>query len=408
MMDNIENNTTAYKADNSNPHVETLNAALAMYKRGEYSIALKMYSDLANYYTSPTLYLEMGNCCYNLGKNQHALEYWKKVVELDNINKTAYVNMGNLYYKTKKINLAIENWHIALTIEPDDPKVNLNLAIAYTEENLRSDAIKYYEKYLKYEKNITEEYLLIENKINGYKEKANSFLKEGADFQKVNNNKAALDCYVKALSHYPNYSKTNFNIGSLFFMDHNYEQAVKYWLRSYFIDSSYPKTIKNLAISYDCLKKFDYAYCFYARYSDYIVDDEDEMTKLTARMRQIKRFLEKNPYLIENHLEEADDFYYRKNDLNNAQVEYKNYLILEPSKKKIFLPILKKINYYLKPEEKVIEELVKKATKLVAQESYAEASLLFEKAMYLADDGSVEQSHLKAKYTMCVRKAGNK
>ena len=249
MVENVAGDSNFYRANNSSSHDDALNAALVMYKKGEYDKALKMYMDLLNYFTSPTLYLEIGNCYFKLGKNNYALEYWKKVIEIDNINKTAYINIGNLYYKNKHTNEAIENWLVALTIEPDDAKVNLNIAIAYTDLNMRAEAIKYYEKYLKYEKNINDEYNLIENKINSYKEIANSFLKEGADFQRVGNNRAALDCYVKALAHYPNYSKTNFNIGSLFFMDHNYEQAVKYWLNSYYIDSHYPKTMLNLAIS---------------------------------------------------------------------------------------------------------------------------------------------------------------
>jgi len=405
MIENVANNPGFYSADNSNTHQDALNAALAMYKKGQYEIALKMYNDLSNYYTSPSLYLELGNCYYKLGKNKYALEYWKKVVELDNINKTAYSNMGNLYYKTGNISQAIENWLTALTIEPDDARINLNLAIAYTDIDNRSLAIRYYEKYLKYESNKNDEYLLIENKINSYKETANIYLKEGADFQRSSNLKAALDCYIKALANYPNYSKTNFNIGSLFFMDHNYNQSIKYWLRSYFIDDSYPKTMLNLAISYDCSRQFDYAYCFYARYTDYILDNKTELSKVSNRMHQIKNHINKNPYLIDKHLEKASDLYHN-NDFYHARVEYKNYIMLKPEDKEIYMPIIQKINYYLNPEAKVIEELTKKAILLSQEERYAEASLIYEKAVKLCDENSVEYSHLKAKYTMCVRKAG--
>ena len=70
------------------------------------------------------------------------------------------------------------------------------------------------------------------------------------------------------------------------------------------------------------------------------------------------------------------------------------------------MPIIQKICYYLNPEEKVIEELAKKAGKLAAEERYAEASLVYDKAVKLCDVNSITYSHLKAKYTMCVRKAG--
>ncbi len=405
MIEDVVNNPNFYRADNSNSHQDALNAALATYKKGEYELALKMYMELSNYYTSPSLYLELGNCYYKLGKNKYAMEYWKKVIELDNINKTAYSNMGNLYYKSGNLQQAIENWLTALTVEPDDSKINLNLAIAYTDINNRSAAIRYYEKYLKYEENKNDEYLLIETKINNYKDIANEFLKEGANFQKASNYRAALDCYIKALANYPNYSKTNFNIGSLFFMDHNYEQAIKYWLNSYFIEDSYPKTILNLAISYDCARQFDYAYCFYARYTDYILDNKPELTKVSNRLSQIKNHLSKNPYLIDKHLERASDLYH-DNDFYHARVEYKNYIMLKPDDRNIYMPIIQKINYYLNPEVKVIEELTKKAAELVQEERFAEASLLYDKAVKLCDENSVDYSNLKAKYSMCVRKAG--
>ena len=270
---------------------------------------------------------------------------------------------------------------------------------------MKSEAIRYYEKYLKYEESKNDEYTLIENKINSYKETANTYLKEGAEFQKNSNFKASLDCYIKALASYPNYSKTNFNIGSLFFMDHNYKQAVKYWLKSYFIDDSYPKTMLNLAISYDCAKQFDYAYCFYARYTDYIVDNKEEYTKVSGRMNQLKLYINKNPYLIDKHLENASNLY-TNNNFYHARLEYQNYIMLKPEDRKIYMPLIQKINYYLNPEKKVIEELAVKAGKLVEKEKYAEASLLYDKAVKLCEENSLEYSHLKAKYTMSVRKAG--
>lgn len=406
MLEDVANSAGFYRADNSNTHQDTLNSALEMYKKGDYEVALRMYKDLSNYYTSPSLYLELGNCYYKLGKNKYALEYWKKVLELDNINKSAYSNLGNLYYKTGNVSLAIENWLTALTIEPDDAKINLNLAIVYTDNNMKSEAIRYYEKYLKYEQSKSDEYNLIENKIRSYKEAANNYLKEGAEFQKTSNFKAALDCYIKALANYPNYSKTNFNLGSLFFMDHNYKQAVKYWLKSYFIDDSYPKTMLNLAISYDCGRQFDYAYCFYVRYTDYIVDNKDEFSKVSNRMNQIKLHLNKNPYLIDKHLEKASTLY-TNNNFYHARLEYQNYIMLKPEDRKIYMPLIQKINYYLNPEKKVIEELAIKANTLVEKEKFAEASLLYDKAVRLCDENSIEYSHLKAKYTMCVRKASN-
>ena len=91
---------------------------------------------------------------------------------------------------------------------------------------------------------------------------------------------------------------------------------------------------------------------------------------------------------------------------DKAKVEYKNYIMLKPDAKNIYMPILDKINYYLNPEAKVIEELSKKAAELAQREKYAEASILYERALFLSTENTPEYSHLKAKHTLCIRKVG--
>ena len=53
-----------------------------------------------------------------------------------------------------------------------------------------------------------------------------------------------------------------------------------------------------------------------------------------------------------------------------------------------------------------IEELSKKAAELAQREKYAEASILYERALFLSTENTPEYSHLRAKYTLCVRKVG--
>lgn len=403
MPDIFFDNSEFYKSDNSDPHRDIINSALMLYKKGRYQESLERYLDLLNYYSGPTLYLELGNCYFQLGKNKFALEYWKKVIEMDIYNKTAYSNMGNVYYKTGNLSYAIENWLMALTIEPEDAKVNLNVAIAYADRKMRFESIKYYEKYLKYEKSATEDYKVVETKMNCLKDEASENLKQGTQFQAIGNHAAALDCYIKALSFYPNYSKTNYNIGSLFFMDHNYAQAIKYWLKSYYIDPQFPKTMLNLAISFDCMEKFDEAYCFYVRYLDFILEDKDEYNKVSNRIAKIKGYLEKNPFLIDKHLQKAEEAYHT-NDFYVALLYYQNYTMLKPASFRIYQPLIEKLSLFINPEAVITRQLNRDAQLASEEGDYLKAIQIYERGVLLSEPGSSEYSHFKAKHTLCLRK----
>lgn len=278
--------------DNSSMEENVLAAAKQHYVQGNYTEALKMYMDLASKESSADLFVDIGNCYYMLNGQKEALEYWNKAISLDSKHAKAYTNLGNLHYKNNQTEMAISYWLAALISRPEDAKTSLNLAIAFDKKEMRFEAIKYFEKYIKYEEEKhSEEYLKIKSNLQHCFEVASEYLAHGVKFQSEGDNKRAAACYFKSLANYPNLSKTNLNLGSIFFEDKNLELAIKYWKIAGFIDPNYDKTYSNLAISYDLKQEFDYAYCYYYQYMNYIISNKEEYYKTNKRVVKIKPYL---------------------------------------------------------------------------------------------------------------------
>ena len=378
--------------------------AKKLYDEKKYEQALKIYSDMLLYSADSDLYVKMGNCFDKMGKGQTAIEYWDKAIEVDSMNSNAYINFGNYYYKKNQIEKAIGYWLASLIPMPEEPTSNLNLAVAYTLKEMHMEAFFYYERYLKFaqDKN-SNKYLSIQKKIERDKKLGNDYLKLGFQYQSNGDSISALKCYKRAAVYCPVFSKIHLNIGSLYYADKNYEEAVKYWTNALYIDSNYPKIINNLAISYDMMQKYDYAYCYYSRYSKFVANKQAEIDKITARCHKIKPFLNANPYLINNHLEIAEDAF-SDCDYKRALNEYKNYVILNPEAQEDYIKLIIKIENYLNPDKGMIESCLFNGRKLLANNSnYEEAKSYFARVMVLADSSSQEYKEAKGLLTLCLQ-----
>ena len=275
--------------DNTNLQEKNIVAARNAYNAGKYTDALNLYLGIIHKSLDANIYIETGNCYYKLNSTKEALEYWEKATKLDSKNSKAYANIGNLYYRENNIEKAISFWLVALVLKPEDAQTSLNIAIAFDKKEMRFEAIRYFEKYLKYEDDkISAEYLRIKNEIRNCYNVANNCLNLGAQLQSQNENEKAANCYFKALANYPNLSKVNLNLGSIFFSDQNYPLAVKYWQNAAHIDPNYDKIYSNLAISYDHMEKFDYAFAYYNIYMNYVISNKDEYYKVNSRVVKLK------------------------------------------------------------------------------------------------------------------------
>lgn len=399
-----ENKPTQYHIqDNSDTEGNVISAALNHYAKGNYAEALKLFLEVVHTSDGADIYIDIGSCYYMLNNPKEALEYWNKAIQLDPKNSKSYTNIGNLHYKNDQIEMAISFWLVALISRPEDANTSLNLAIAFDKKNMRFESIKYFEKYIKYaeEKN-SEEYIKIKNKLQHCFNVANEYLNYGVQFQSDGQDKKAAACYFKSLANYPNLSKTNLNLGSIFFSDRNLELAIKYWKAASYIDPNYDKIYSNLAISYDLMKQFDYAYCYYYRYMNYIINNKEEYYKVNRRLLKIKPYLNSHSELIGKHLDMAKE-HIAKSEFNEAIDEYKNYSILRPEEQHEYKDMIKKLESYLNPEVNIISSSFETGNNLINQGRFSEAKAYFLRIMKLSSPHYLEFSKARAKYSQCEK-----
>lgn len=402
-MDTNLNKLEYHVQDNRDVEGSVLSAAAKNYATGNYSEALRLLLDATHTSSSTDLYVDIGNCYYKLNDYKSAFDYWNRAIELDPKNSTAYANMGNLYYKTGQPEKAISLWLVALISKPEDAETCLNLAVAFNEKVMRFESIKYFEKYLKYSENKnSDDYLKVKQRIMHCYSVANQYLSHGVAFQNQNDDKKAAACYFKSLANYPNLSKTNLNLGSIFFADKNLELAIKYWKAASFIDPNYAKIYSNLGISYDLMKKFDYAYCYYYRYMNFIMNDKEEYYKVNKRLLKIKPYLNENPKLIDEHLKKAKE-HLARSEFDEAIDEFKNYSVLKPEEQAEYKDLIKKLESYLNPELDIIATCFDIGNSLINDGRFSDAKPYFLRIMRLSSPQYLEFSRAKAKYAQCEK-----
>ncbi|MBR2526271.1 hypothetical protein IKE67_07360 [bacterium] len=389
---------------NAKTQEDLLATAKKFYEQGKYEQAIKIYSDLLIYSMDSDLYVKIGNCFEKMDKVTTATEYWKKAIDVDPMNSTAFINLGNYHYKKKEVEKAISYWMASLLSMPEEPTSNLNLAVAYTLKGYSTEAFIYYERYLKFAQDKTSsKYISVKTKMDKNKKLGNDYLKLGVQYQNCGDNKSALKCYVRALSYCPIYSKIHLNLGSIYYADKNYAESVKHWTNAFYLDPNYPKIINNLAISYDLLQEFDYAYCYYARYSKYLVGQPEELEKVTTRCHKIKPILNANPYLVSNHLDKANKAFSECRYIE-ALNEYRNYMILAPEEQHNYMDLTQKIEKYLAPDKCIIESCLQKGKQLMDQEKDIQnAKQYFARVMVLANKDTREYIEAKGRLSLCMQ-----
>ncbi len=389
--------------DNSDFEGSVISAAKNHYSQGNYNDALKLLLDASNTNADSDVYTDIGNCYYMLNGHQEALDYWNKAIALNPKNSKPYANIGNMYYKNGAREMAISFWLVALISRPEDANTNLNLAIAFNEKNMRFEAIKYFERYIKYcEDKSATDYLRVKSKLQHCYNVANQYLQFGAKCQSEGQDKKAAACYFKSLANYPNLSKTNLNLGSIFYSDKNLELAIKYWTAAMHIDRHYDKIYSNLAISYDLKKEFDYAYCYYYQYMNYVMNDKEEYYKVNRRLQKIKPYINEHPDLVTKHLELAQE-HIAKSQFDDAIDEFKIYSILNPEESNQYKDIIKKLETYLNPELDIIAACFDIGNNLVLEGKYTEAKPYFFRIMKLSSPQYLEFSKARAKYSQCEK-----
>lgn len=351
---------------------------------------------------SPEILVNIGNCLYNSRVRSEAISYWQKAIKLDSTLFTPYFNIANYYYSEERVDDAIVHWLIALTIKPEHSSVLLNLGIAYEKKGNKVEAFKYYETFLKHSDTKTSlDYKRINNRIQRYKYVAMHNLKVGIFYQRKQKLRQAAQAYMKAIEEYPIFAKAHLNMGSICYLSENYEKAVEYWMNSLRIDDGYKNTYCNLAVAYDKIKKYSYAYCFYKKYLDFIPENHAEYASLKERLDTIKEYIQKHPEIVQEHYNAATKFLNAK-EFRYALEEFENYKMLAPGEAVKVEGKIAELKDYLNPLKKNVTMAMGIGEKFMNKGEFDNAMKAFQKCVAL-DPKSEEAKKATQKINECAK-----
>ena len=358
-LENLSNDTTlsSIKEDgNESVSIENIDKAYNFYDKGKYTEALSIAESNTQISSTSNGQVLIGNCYYKLNNTEKALSCWKRAVSISPLEYTAYLNIGNELYKKKNINEAILNWHLACSIMPENPRVNLNLANAYNQKENRIQATKYFEKYLKYEKNIhSPEYIQVKHIFSNLTAKLDFYSKKVEEYKQQKDLKTIAALYLKMVYTYANLPAIYINIAEIFMFDKNYEKALEFYKKVYLNFPHTPQVVLEIANLYYLLNQTSYAYVYYKRALDLVPDGTSFANKIRSKLSSLYSVVS-DEEILNTHLEKA-----RHAESNNeyeiAIDEYENYNILSESEKPDIQQKIDKFKIFLNPEPFVINVL---------------------------------------------------
>lgn len=382
--------------------IDKLNRVYEMYVAKRYADAVSAAEGDSNISNTPYGQVLIGNCYKEMKNRAQALVHWKKAIELSPLEYNAYINIANDAYQDGKIEEAILNWSIASTIVPENSTVNLNLALAYDKKGSRIKATKYFERYLKYEKNIaSEEYLHIKNVMTMLTAKVDFFSRKVDEFKVKKDLKMIAALYLKMVSTYANLPNIYANIAEIFYFDKNYEKALEFFLAVYL---NYPHTTKILLdVANLCfiLQKHSYAFAYYSRAIKLLPEGTSYYTKVCDKLKALS-FVLNDTELIDSHLQlareaEAD------NDYERAIDEYENYIILTESEHSDLQQIIDKYKIFVHPEPFVVSVLYGQINELMQDKKLELCVEVCDRILKMATGNSKEVVFAMKCKTECKR-----
>lgn len=393
-MDNINSENITGLSDvkfqdvDSSSH-EKINRAYEMYTAGRYKEALAVCE--ADSQISNTAYGQVliGNCYKQLGDKISAMSHWRKAIEISPLEPSSYINIANHLYSTGNVNEAILNWHIAGSIMPENPTISLNLANAYNKKGSRIKSTKYFEKYLRYEKNINApSYIKTKQVFANLTAKVDFFAKTVEEYKLQKDLKTIAALYLKMISTYANLPNIYANIAEIFYFDKNYEKSLEFYLLVYIYFSHTPKVLLEIANLYYILKQNSYAYVYYHRAVKNLPEGTSYFNKVKSKLSSLSSVL-RDPELIETHLQKAREAE-SNNEYELAIDEYENFLILSESEDGGIQQIIDRYKIFVNPEPFVISVLYNQIPDLMNRKKLNTCVELCDRIMTMSTQNSKE------------------
>lgn len=261
-----------------------------------------------------------------------AREHLNKALKKLPVYQGVYFLLGNLEFKEKNYAHAINYYFVTLLNQMDYPYANLNLAVAYSKMGLKYQAFKAYERYIKYDEDVESiEYIEVKKILKHGIELSKRYIEEGKKAFVSNDFNRAVKFYGKAIKHYPT-KNVLLNLANMFFADKNYKKALEYYEKAYILCGNNKSFIHKIALCYDKLEKYDYAYAFY----DLFINSNDsklDYSNIMKRMLVIKTKFAIDGDEVKSHLTLAEEYELNAN-YELALCEYMSYYVLTKRNKR--------------------------------------------------------------------------
>ena len=330
----------------------------------------------------PEVYANLGNVFFRQERFEEAIDCWKKAINIDASHVSCYVNIGNAYYAADNIDEAMRYWFEALAIAPDHGTALMNIGAAYEKLNDKSNALKYFEQLLIFAGNSRmQEYKNVQVKVNYYKKVATHNFEVGLQFQLKDKLREAAIAYLKSIEVYPRMTKAHLNMGSICYKAKKYDKAIKFWLTGIFLDPANIKTYSHLAVAYEKLEQYDYAYCMYKRYIENS-NDNFESWEISKRSEKIKIYLSNHPELNGKHLSLADE-YYKNKQYQESLWEYENFVMLAPEQASIYEAKIQELKDFVNPARKASRRTLEAGDIYYEQKKFDQAMDAYKRCIYL-------------------------
>ena len=352
------------------PDYRTLfSEAMHQYEIHEYDEASKYFLKIYEYFPEQIEALvNYANCQYELLKTEEAVKYWKLAKEKDKYLINPYINLGNYYLANDRYEEAIQEFYQAFCINPHNEIATINLGITYEKMNNRQKAFLIYEFYLSGNLNVnSSNYKNIHKKITMHKLNAISHMKLGIYFEKKGFYRKALQSYYESLRVFPNFAKTYFNIGNIFYKLEKYEYAKSYWMESYKIDKKQPGICLNLGLCCEKLEDYINAYSFYTLFIQKTSQTNQDNILAQRAAEKIHSLIAASSEHLSNYKNLCEEFV-QNQKYDDALIAYENMSILSHTNE-----LLSQIND-MKVKTNILYQ--------VALTSYEMAQELYEKEQY--------------------------
>lgn len=328
-------------------------------------------------------YVNIGNIFYKQDEEDNAAKFWQAAIKMDPSTEKAYLNLGNYHYKKGNIEEAISLWMILYSMNPFETRVLASLGMAYDKKDDIFLANLYYMKYLdKASANPTQSYGKVASRMSKVLTAARHNFKVGVQQQNRKEFRKAMKAYMNVLHTMPNHLKANLNMGSICFMFDKFEDALKYWTKALILDPKNKKNIGNIAIAYDKLEQYSYAYSFFQRYLT--LDEEEnsfETINIKSRIDELKKIIGDTQSAYSSHYTKAEELL-RKKEYYYAYIEYENCYFINPESEELKRK-LSALRSNLYPEDFMGRKCLEKGIQMFQQRKINVAIDFFKKAFYL-------------------------